>query len=102
MAPIGTDTWKLAAYEGNRLTILQDELPADWAMGIGEDRAKAFQRLAERSARWRKSRATDSQKSRLVRQGFPADQLHRVKTAGDASDLSTRITGRHALKRMTR
>lgn len=102
MAPIGTDTWKLATYEGNRLTILQDEIPADWAMGIGEDRAKAFQRLAERSARWRKSRASDAQKSRLVRQGFPADQLHRIKTMGEASDLSTRITGRNALKKLTR
>lgn len=100
MAPVGSDTWKLAAYEGNRLTVLQDELPADWAMGIGEDRAKAFQRLAERSARWRSARASDAQKSRLIRQGFPENQLHRVRTMGEASDLSTRITGRHALKRM--
>jgi len=100
MAPIGEDTWKLATYEGNRLTIIQDEIPADWAMGIGEDRAKAFQRLAERSARWRKSRASDAQRSRLIRQGFPESKLHLVKTMGDASDLSTRITGRHALRRM--
>lgn len=102
MAPVGSDTWKLAAYEGNRLTIIQDELPADWAMGIGEDRAKAFQRLAERTARWRSARASDAQKSRLIRQGFPENQLHRVRTMGEASDLSTRITGRHALKRMGR
>lgn len=100
MAPLGTDTWKLAAYEGNRLTVLQDEIPADWAMGIGEDRAKAFQRLAERSATWRRGRASDAQKSRLLRQGFPESKLHLVKTMGDASDLSTRITGRHALKKM--
>lgn len=100
MAPVGSDTWKLAAYEGNRLTVIQDELPADWAMGIGEDRAKAFQRLAERSANWRRARASDAQKSRLLRQGFPEAQLHRVRTMGEASDLSTRITGRHALKRM--
>jgi hypothetical protein len=102
MAPIGEDTWKLATYEGNRLTVIQDEIPANWAMGIGEDRAKAFQRLAERSARWRSARASDAQKSRLIRQGFPENQLHRVRTMGDASDLSTRITGRHALKRMGR
>jgi superfamily II DNA or RNA helicase len=102
MAPVGEDTWKLAAYEGNRLTVIQDELPADWAMGIGEDRAKAFQRLAERTARWRSARASDAQKSRLIRQGFPENQLHRVRTMGEASDLSTRITGRHALKRMGR
>lgn len=100
MAPIGEETWKLAAYEGNRLTVIQDEIPAEWAMGIGEDRAKAFQRLAERTARWRNARASDAQKSRLLRQGFPENQLHRVRTMGEASDLSTRITGRHALRRM--
>jgi superfamily II DNA or RNA helicase len=100
MAPVGEETWKLAAYEGNRLTVIQDELPADWAMGIGEDRAKAFQKLAERTARWRNARASDAQKSRLLRQGFPEGQLHRVRTMGEASDLSTRITGRHALRRM--
>jgi superfamily II DNA or RNA helicase len=100
MAPVSTDAWKLVTYEGNRLTVIQDEIPADWAMGIGEDRAKAFQRLAERTARWRKSRASEAQKSRLVRQGFPAEKLHLVKTMGEASDLSTRITGRHALKKM--
>lgn len=100
MAPVGEDTWKLAAYENTRLTILQDEIEASWAMGIGEDRAKAFQKLAERTARWRNARASDAQKSRLLRQGFPENQLHRVRTMGEASDLSTRITGRHALKRM--
>lgn len=100
MAPVGVDTWKLATYEGHKLTVIQDEIPADWAMGIGEDRAKAFQKLAERTARWRNARASDAQKSRLLRQGFPESQLHRVRTMGEASDLSTRITGRHALKRM--
>lgn len=100
MAPLGVDTWKLAAYEGNRLTILQDEIPADWAMGIGEDRAKAFQRLAERTATWRRGRVSEAQKGRLLRQGFPENKLHLVKTMGEASDLSTRITGRHALKKM--
>lgn len=100
MAPVGLDTWKLATYENTRLTVLHEEIPAEWAMGIGEDRAKAFQRLAERKASWRRSRASEAQKSRLLRQGFPEDQLHRVKTMGEASDLSTRITGRHALRRM--
>lgn len=100
MAPIGVDAWKLAAYEGNRLTVLQDEIPADWAMGIGEDRAKAFQRLAERKAAWRRSPVSDAQKGRLIRQGFPERKLHLVKTRGEASDLSTRITGRHALRKM--
>lgn len=100
MAPISTDAWKLATYEGNRLTVIQDEIPADWAMGIGEDRAKAFQKLAERSARWRKNRPSELQKSRLIRQGFPREKLDLIATAGEASDLSTRIAGRHALRRM--
>lgn len=100
MAPVGQDTWKLATYKGNKLTIIQDEIPADWAMGIGEDRAKAFQRLAERSARWRKARPSEALKSRLLRQGFPESKLDLIKTMGEASDLSTRITGRHALRRM--
>jgi superfamily II DNA or RNA helicase len=100
MAPIGEDTWKLATYEGNKLAVIQDEIPADWAMGIGEDRAKAFQKLAERSARWRKNRPSEAQKARLIRQGFPSEKLDRIATAGEASDLSTRIAGRHALRRM--
>jgi superfamily II DNA or RNA helicase len=100
MAPVGSDTWKLAAYENTKLTIIQNELPADWAMGIGEDRAKAFQRLAERSATWRRGRASEAQKSRLLRQGLKPELLAQVKTMGQASDLSTRITGRHALKKM--
>jgi superfamily II DNA or RNA helicase len=100
MAPVSADTWKLVTYQGNRLTVIQDEIPADWAMGIGEDRAKAFQKLVERTARWRKARASEAQKSRLVLQGFPESKLHLVKTMGEASDLSTRITGRHALKKM--
>jgi superfamily II DNA or RNA helicase len=100
MAPVSTDAWKLVTYEGNRLTVIQDEIPADWAMGIGEDRAKAFQRLAERSARWRKNRPSEAQKARLIRQGFPSEKLGLIATAGEASDLSTRIAGRHALRRM--
>jgi len=102
MVPVGADTWKLAAYEGHRLTVIQDELPADWAMGIGEDRAKAFQKLAERQARWLRDAVSDPQKSRLIREGFPAEQLGRVKTRGEAADLITRIAGRRAVNKLTR
>jgi superfamily II DNA or RNA helicase len=102
MVPVGEDTWKLAAYEGHRLTVIQKELPADWAMGIGEDRAKAFQKLAERDARWLKGPASDSQKSRLIREGFPAEHLPRVRTKGDAADLITRIVGRRAVRKLSR
>jgi hypothetical protein len=83
MVPQGMDTWKLAAYEGGRLHVLHDALPSDWAMGIGEDRAKAFQKLAERSARWRNQPASQLQKSRLLREGLPERALVRVRTAGE-------------------
>lgn len=102
MVPVGADTWKLATYEGNKLTILHDEIPADWAMGIGEDHAKAFQRLVERTAKWRKGAVSDAQKTRLIREGFPAQHLPRVKRAGDAADLITRIQARRAVRKLTR
>lgn len=100
MVPEGLDTWKLASYEANRITVLHDALPSDWAMGIGEDRAKAFQKLAERSARWRNQPVSPAQLSRLVREGLPEKALPRVRTKGDAADLVTRIQGRRAVKRL--
>jgi hypothetical protein len=100
MVPEGIDTWKLAAYEGGRLNVLHNALPSDWAMGIGEDRAKAFQKLAERSARWRNQPASQLQKSRLLREGLPEGALHRVRTAGEAADLVTRIQGRRAVRKL--
>jgi superfamily II DNA or RNA helicase len=100
MVPEGIDTWKLAAYEGGRLHVLHNALPSDWAMGIGEDRAKAFQKLAERSARWRSQPASQLQKSRLLREGLPEGALPRVRTAGEAADLVTRIQGRRAVRKL--
>jgi len=100
MVPEGLDTWKLASYEGGRVTVLHDALPSEWAMGIGEDRAKAFQKLAERSARWRNQPASQLQKSRLLREGLPERALVRVATSGDAADLLTRIQGRRAVKKL--
>lgn len=100
MVPAGVETWKLAAYESGKVKILHDTLPSDWAVGIGEDRAKAFQKLAERQARWRNQPATDPQKSRLLREGLPENALPRVRTRGDAADLLTRIQGRRAVKKL--
>jgi superfamily II DNA or RNA helicase len=100
MVPVGIDTWKLAAYEGGKLTVLQDELPADWAMGIGEDRAKAFTKLVERQARWLRAPVTEAQLQRLVREGLPSKHIPRVKTKGEAADLITRIAGRRAVRRL--
>lgn len=102
MAPVGTDTWRLAAYENGRVNVLHDQLPSDWAMGIGEDRAKAFQKLAERNARWLAQAPTEQQLGRLIREGFPAEKLDRVRTRGDAADLITRIQGRRAVKKLGR
>jgi superfamily II DNA or RNA helicase len=100
MVPVGTDTWKLAAYENGKVKTLHDTLPSDWAVGIGEDRAKAFQKLAERQARWRNMPASQLQKSRLLREGLPEKALPRVRTQGDAADLLTRIQGRRAVKKL--
>lgn len=100
MVPVGVDTWKLAAYENGKVKTLHDVIPADWAVGIGEDRAKAFQKLAERQARWRSMPASQLQKSRLLREGLPEKALPRVRTQGDAADLLTRIQGRRAVKKL--
>jgi superfamily II DNA or RNA helicase len=100
MAPTLEDTWRLASYADNRLTVLHEALPSDWAMGIGEDRAKAFQKLAERKARWRNEPASPAQRNKLMAEGLPAAALPRVKTKGQAADLLTRIQGRRAAKRM--
>lgn len=100
MVPEGLDTWRLATYRAGKVEVIHDEIPVDWAMGIGEDRAKAFQKLVERSARWLGEPATDQQKGRLLREGLPEKVLPRVRTKGDASDLLTRIQGRRAVKKL--
>lgn len=102
MVPAGLDTWRLAAYRGGKIEVLHDELPSDWAMGIGEDRAKAFQKLTERKAAWLNAPVTDLQKSALIREGLPSAALPRVRTKGEAADLMTRIQGRRALRKLTR
>lgn len=97
---VGSDTWKLAAYNAGKLSILHEQLPVDWAQGIGEDRAKAFKSLAERKARWLTMRPTDQQLSRLVREGLPRDKVALIRTRGDAADLITRIQARRAVRRL--
>lgn len=100
MVPAGEDAWKLAAYNGGRIEVLHESMPGDWARGVGEDRAKAFQKLVERDARWLAQPATDLQKSRLLREGLPEKLLPKVRTKGDAADLATRIQGRRAVKKL--
>lgn len=102
MAPVNPDTWRLAAYENGRLTVLHEQLPADWAMGIGEDRAKAFQKLSERKASWLRLSPSEAQLSRLIREGFPVEKLSRIRTRGEAADLITRIQGRRAFRKLSR
>jgi superfamily II DNA or RNA helicase len=100
MLPAGLDTWRLAAYRNGRVQVIHEQLPADWAMGIGEDRAKAFQKLVERSARWLGQPVTDAQKGRLIREGFPAEKLGRIRTSGEAADLITRIQARRGVRKL--
>jgi superfamily II DNA or RNA helicase len=100
MVPEGIDTWRLAAYEAGKVNVLHDALPSNWAMGIGEDRAKAFQKLVERDARWLNQPVSDLQIGRLLREGLPEKAIPRVKTRGEAADLLTRIQGRRAVKKL--
>jgi superfamily II DNA or RNA helicase len=100
MVPAEGDAWRLASYEGGRVKVLHDMIPSEWAMGIGEDRAKAFQKLTERSASWRGRAVTTAQQSRLLREGLPESALPKVRTAGEAADLVTRIQGRRAVKKL--
>ncbi len=100
MIPTGGDLWQLATYENAKVKTLHASLPADWAMGIGEDRAKAFQKLVERDARWLRQPPTDAQRGRLVREGLPEQHLPRVRTRGEAADLITRIGGRRAIRKL--
>lgn len=100
MVPAGLDTWRVAAYESGRMKILHEALPSDWAMNIGEDRARAFTKLVERQARWLSKPVSRAQKDRLLREGFPAEKLGRIKNSGDAADLVTRIIGRRAVRKL--
>lgn len=100
MVPAGEDKWQLASYINGRITVLHEELPADWAQGIGEDRAKAFGKLVERDARWLGMPVTEQQLGRLVREGLPHEALNRVHTRGQAADLITRIQGRRAVRKL--
>lgn len=100
MTPAGIDTWRVASYEEGRVKVLHDAIPADWAMGIGEDRSKAFTKLVERSAGWLRMPMSDLQKGRLVREGLPQNKLGSIRTRGDASDLLVRIQGRRGLSKL--
>lgn len=100
MAPAGVDTWKVASYDEGRVKVLHDAIPADWAMGIGEDRSKAFTKLVERSAGWLRRPVSDLQKGRLIREGFPESKLRAIRTQEDASNLLVRIQGRRALGKL--
>lgn len=104
MRPLDPDEerWQLAEYIAGKLAVLHASLPPDWAMGIGEDRAKAFSKLARRDAGWLKAPPTAPQLARLVREGLPENKLPHVRTRGDAADLLTRLQGRRALRRLER
>jgi superfamily II DNA or RNA helicase len=101
MAPTGTDdVWRLATYEQNRLQVLHQELPGEWARGIGEDHAKAFQRLNERDASWLRRPASQSQLTRLLNEGLPEKHLPRIRTQEEAANLITRIVGRRGVRKL--
>jgi len=96
------ELWQLVDYAAGKLTILQHSVPIDWAQGIGEDRAKAFGKLSQRSASWLRQRPSSQQLGRLVREGLPEARLSRITTRGQAADLLTRLQGRRAIRRLER
>lgn len=98
--PGGEELWQLADYTGGKITVLHHSLPIDWAQGIGEDRAKAFGKLSQRSASWLQLPPTDAQLARLVREGLPQGRVSAVTSRGQAADLITRLQGRRALRRL--
>ena len=61
MRPLDPDEehWQLAEYIAGKIEVLHASLPAEWAQGIGEDRAKAFGKLTRRDARWLELPPTD-------------------------------------------
>lgn len=102
MVPAGDEVWTLATYTAGKLEVLYASLPADWASGIGEDRAKAFGKLARRDAGWLEMPPTPAQLTRLVREGLPETRVSSVRTRGQAADLLTRIQGRRAIRKLER
>lgn len=100
MVPTDTDLWQLVDYQSGRLTVLHGSLPAEWAQGIGEDRARAFAKLADKQAGWRNRPPTAGQLTRLVQEGLPQSKTGQVRTRGQAADLLTRLQGRRALRKL--
>lgn len=100
MAPVGEDTWRLVTYEGAKLTVLHEALPGEWARNIGEDHAKAFQKLNERKASWLSMPVSPQQRTRLLIEGLPEAKLGRLKNRGEAADLITRIQARRGYRRL--
>jgi superfamily II DNA or RNA helicase len=100
MVPTDGDLWQLVDYVSGRLTVLHAAMPAEWAQGVGEDRARAFAKLAEKQASWRNRPPTASQLSRLVQEGLPQSKTGQVRTRGQAADLLTRLQGRRALRKL--
>jgi hypothetical protein len=100
MREIDEGLWRLAEYAQGRIEVLHESLPADWAQGIGEDRAKAFGRLSRRDARWLAEEPTPAQVNRLLREGLPENRVEQIRTRGQAADLITRIQGRRAMRKL--
>lgn len=100
MVPTDGEMWQLVDYVSGRLTVLHTAMPAEWAQGVGEDRARAFAKLAEKQASWRNRPPTAGQLSRLVAEGLPSSKTGQVRTRGQAADLMTRLQGRRALRKL--
>lgn len=101
MIPRAEDKWLLATH-ANKTEVLFEDLTAEYAQGIGEDRARAAGKLAQKSASWLTLPPTQGQLSRLRREGLPENKLDRVTSRGQAADLITRITARRVMRKLKR
>lgn len=102
IVPCGNDRYHLVQHGFGKLDFINRAVPLEWAFGIGEDRAKAYGKLTQRSASWLNAPVTTSQLHRLANEGMPEASLARVQTRGQAADLITRLQGRRAVTRLER
>jgi len=82
------DTWSVVRHpRGGSPEIVASGLSLQWAMGVGEDRARQLGAivLIDRNAPWRSRPASHKQLDCLARWRIPIDALS--ITAGEASDL---------------
>lgn len=95
------DRWAVGVHtKGSGLSVLGEDLPVNYATGIGEDYARECGSLARTNGKWRRQQVSDGQKNALRAAGLPAEKLPAIRDRGHASDLITVINARPALRKL--